>query len=470
MTEERKQELRRLLEDAIHCLEIRPRLDSVPNPGLIEICEYKTRLRKRWESGPDESSQFLTGLVPHISNDITRSRLFSFVQEELAPFIQNDDAVLTPSHFLKGYFSEGFPIERLITQLLRFAIARDTEGAVSEFDRCLRLNRGSFKQLALLEGIRLEKEIEVFDGVRLVPHSSAESESPSYIPNIPRSVPGDFFFGKTLLVIDCCISPIFHKAMEEHPGAGLTQGFLDPLNRENPFRVEVNGGDSANFRMNDGSVYILCYALSLTCNRAVQVSFESRFLEESELFDLSTGTINRNYWRVAHSREPRMVGKTEINEARHLYNVLKKNPEVRKGLWVPVDRWIQSKVSGRYVDKIIDLGIALEALYLSDIDEPTELAFRLRLHAAWHLRENEEDRKQLMKEFREIYEWRSSAVHKGKIPKKSKKTAYTEEEVAAFIQRAQDLCRKSILKIIEEEEFPDWGSLILGGDMEDAQD
>ena len=233
MTEERKQELRQLLEEAIHCFEVRPRSDSAPNPRSIEICEYKALLRKRWESHSDESLRFLMGLEPYISSDVTRWRLLDIIREELAPFIQND-AILTPSHFLKGYFSEGFPIERLITQLLKFAIARDTEGAVAEMDRRLRINRGSFKYLALLEGIRLEKEIEVFDGVRLVPHSSVESERPSYMPNVSRSMPGDFFFGKTLLVIDCCVSPIFHKPMEEHSGAGLMQGYLYPPKPREP--------------------------------------------------------------------------------------------------------------------------------------------------------------------------------------------------------------------------------------------
>ena len=80
-----------------------------------------------------------------------------------------------------------------------------------------------------------------------------------------------------------------------------------------------------------------------------------------------------------------------------------------------------------------------------------------------------------MKKIGEIYKWRSSAVHKGTLPKKKigkkkKKIPYTEDEVAAFVQRVQDLCRESILKIIEEKELPDWGSLIMGGEMENAQD
>ena len=66
-------------------------------------------------------------------------------------------------------------------------------------------------------------------------------------------------------------------------------------------------------------------------------------------------------------------------------------------------------------------------LYLSDIDKPTELSFRLRLHAAWHLGDNEEDRKTLMKEFRKIYDWRSSVVHTVKAAQQKKEnTVYSK--------------------------------------------
>ena len=70
-----------------------------------------------------------------------------------------------------------------------------------------------------------------------------------------------------------------------------------------------------------------------------------------------------------------------------------------------------------------------------------------------------------MKDFREIYDWRSAVVHTGKLPKKGSgknKKPYTQEEVKEFIRNAQDLCRNSIMKILEDGKFPDWHSLILG--------
>ena len=73
-----------------------------------------------------------------------------------------------------------------------------------------------------------------------------------------------------------------------------------------------------------------------------------------------------------------------------------------------------------------------------------------------------------MKAFGEIYDWRSKVVHTGKLPNKTKKTPFTHKEVQQFIENAQDRCRESILKILEDGKFPDWNSLILGGEEEQA--
>ena len=58
---------------------------------------------------------------------------------------------------------------------------------------------------------------------------------------------------------------------------------------------------------------------------------------------------------------------------------------------------------------------------------------------------NKEHREDLMKQFKVIYDWRSTVVHTGKLPKKgSGKKSYTQEEVRDFIHSAQDLCGDSI--------------------------
>ena len=77
-----------------------------------------------------------------------------------------------------------------------------------------------------------------------------------------------------------------------------------------------------------------------------------------------------------------------------------------------------------------------------------------------------------MKVFGEIYDWRSKVVHTGKLLEKrmsrTKRRPFTRQAVRQFIERTQDLCRESILKILEDGEFPKWNSLILGGEEEQA--
>ena len=193
-------------------------------------------------------------------------------------------------------------------------------------------------------------------------------------------------------------------------------------------------------------------------------------MEEGRTLNLGHESIT-SLNRVNRFRIPTEATEADIEKTECLYNrLVGLESDDREKLRIPISRWIKSKTPEEAIDKIIDLGIAFEALYLSDIDEMTELSFRLRFHAAWHLRENEKDRKALMKEFQEIYAWRSSVVHTGKLPKKKiskkRKRPYTGDEVAAFVRRTQDLCRESILKIIEDGGFPDWDSLILGVETE----
>ena len=116
------------------------------------------------------------------------------------------------------------------------------------------------------------------------------------------------------------------------------------------------------------------------------------------------------------------------------------------------------------MNQMIDLGIAFEALYVPDRGRG-EIRFKLAVRAAWHLGTNKDDRPALMKDFKEIYDWRSKAVHSGKLDQTVK---FREDSipVSDFIERAQDLCRESIIKILDDEKFPDWNSLILGGEVE----
>ena len=288
---------------------------------------------------------------------------------------------------------------------------------------------------------------------------------PRYFRNLYTYAPdtsAGSFLGKTLLIIDYSVSPIFHRPFDPT----TIQEDRKLLNRT--FRLEINGDKLADSYVADFSEKFFCQALSLACNSAVQTALKWKFLADDEIFNLSYGTggsirISGPFGNAVEA------GQSEIDKAKCLYDRLTNlNTETLEKLQIPIGRWIKSHTYRDSVDKMIDLGIAFEALYLSDISETTELSFRLRLRlrASWFLGEDKAHRQELMKNFSKIYDWRSKVVHTGKLPYKNskRKTPFTRQEATEFIEKAQDLCRESIIKILEDGEFPDWNNLILGED------
>ena len=477
MTEERKQELMQLLEKAMENLEIRPYSGF---DGLsITFDQYKWHLQRAWTSYSKNS----LWIVTHFSLDIrgnTKSKILDFMRAELDSFI-HEDKISSATFYLFGGDRHGTLLDSFLKQLLKIAIFQGAEGAVSNFEKHTEETQGSFQTITLLEGIKLEEEIQVFEGIHLIPLPSSVSEFPTHFgSNISAKTPHNFT-GKTLLVINYTIFPIFHrpsslaKTPDEPSGSyhvGLP-GIGSPLPNDVPvewakqrekFKVEVDGGKFPNFK--EAEFYNnFCQALSLACNSAVQVAMKWKFILPDELFNVdNTYSTSFSQEQFGDSIE---VGETQIEKAKCLYERLTNlNKGTFEKLRIPIERWIQSKTPQTLEDKMIDLGIAFESLYLLDRDGNSELSFQLRLRASWHLGKDKVDRETLIDEFKAIYTLRSKAVHNGEVPENIK-IRKGEEPIATseFIPRAQDLCRKSILKILIDGKFPDydyWNNLILG--------
>ena len=193
------------------------------------------------------------------------------------------------------------------------------------------------------------------------------------------------------------------------------------------------------------------------------------FIAESEpynLYNLRTTQMiatwaNRNPWRP-----PPEAGRHHIEAAKRLYKkLLKFEPRARAKLTIAIDRLIKSKTPESSIDQIIDLGIAFEALYVPD-GGSGEITFKLRVRAAWYLGRDKAGRSDLLTKFRDIYDARSNAVHNGRLGRNVK---FGGDQIPAseFIKEVHKLCHDSIMTILEKEKFPDWNSLIIGGEAED---
>ena len=496
MTEERKQELRQLLCEAMQSVIIEAPEGYKPM-SVEKYGEDAKAFRKSYR--PDLS--FILDYRLNIQDKAVESKLFNFMKEELANYIREDESFYPPyTHWtqiaknaIRGTSRLiPFPLNSLLEKFLEIAIANGAEQAILILDRCTRDRIGTFQKIIFLQGLlvrysgtnRDTHETQVAEGIKLVQLPTPSEDLPPYlfherlIPHLfhERSIPNSFhesfipmadntrfsiFSGALLLIIDYTVSPLFCKPSIKRLDSKLLVSELE--RSDDRFQIKIKSAEFPNFDVNK-----FYQALSLIANCAVKPLFQWQYIGEDELFNVKDRLPleMKNLVMPDYRSGIGVINETDIDKAKCLYQLLT-NPSsnIGKKLQIPIDRWIKSKTSQTPEDKIIDLGIAFEALYLSDISKPTELSFRLRLHAAWHLKKKKEDRKALMKEFSEIYRWRSTVVHTGKLPNKTRRTPFTPEEVEAFITNTQNLCRASIMKILEDGKFPDdWNSLILGAD------
>lgn len=105
-----------------------------------------------------------------------------------------------------------------------------------------------------------------------------------------------------------------------------------------------------------------------------------------------------------------------IHEAKKIHNHFSNlATNIQKKLFVPLDRLNKAIRRTDIVDKAIELGIAMDAVFL---EKEKELTYKLKLRAALLLGKNFLERKKIMGLFKILYDLRSKAVHDGHIPKK----------------------------------------------------
>ena len=294
------------------------------------------------------------------------------------------------------------------------------------------MTKNIYVYVILLNGIVLENEVEVFQGVRLVPFPSTLGKKRE---NIPRNV------------------------SEWYPAAGSIRYFL------NKTQLIIDSSAASDF--NCDYIEQLCQALSLSCNSDIQVATTVPVRIDKKPFDM-VPYVGPAETLIQH--DP--VKESDIEEAKRLYKLLDSlEPDVQRKLHIPINRWIKSHVlqsamedkmidlevppekiaeapTTRDVDKMIDLGIAFESMYLSSV---SKLSHHLSNRASKYLAENQDEQEELKKIFKEIYDcWRSKAVHNGRLPTENVKIGEKVYTPSDLIKQTQNLCRRSILKILED--------------------
>ena len=446
-------ELESLLSEALPSVVIR-RGDS----EQLDHDAYRRTLRKCRAAYNPMLRLTVPLYCPDIGQTDLRDRVVGFVNRELADYIR-DGRIHSATYAFVGGLGGGSPVEDVVRNLVRRTLVDGPAVAAQAFADCITSSSCSFYKFFLLSGIRIDASTEVFDGITLIPLPKLVSELPPHLPSI-LNVLEDYsrisvqhLLEKTLVRVEYEVSPIFHQPAESYT---IESG------PEKHFGIKMKGTEAQDFDLN-----VLCQALGLAGSCSVRSAMTWTSLLDYEIFDLSPswGIGGSGYSvtiPVLRLDQSGRLTQTQFETVKTLYWELVQLPSKTQGkLRIPIDRWMKSMEQNNPIDQIIDLGIALESLYVPNAQ--SEVSLRFALHAAWHLGQDRAERTKLREEFQEIYAARSDVVHTGQLRGRRAKSDFNASE---FVSRAQDLCRQGITSVINASGIPDWNNLVMGEDSD----
>ena len=439
MNPKKEQVLAALLQEALKSVSI----TRGPSEKLSLSTYRQSVLRYRNVCDPNLRMAIFTYNI-HIEDSRVRESILGLLRAELEKFL-HEDRTYAATYAIFGGMGSGSTLQEILEKLVKAAIVYEPREAGRAFYDELASGYLPYREYFLLTGIRVEKTVQVRDGISLIPLPNSTQNLPGFLSDLSRIDPTELL-SKTLLRVDMSVSPLLHKPEDDYT---IQSG------PDEHFTTAVHSTDAPDF---DIRKFFL--ALTLVSVHPVLAAIRWTYLNDEHTFDLRTGP-GSGYGASSMGASSDVVSEAQVSEAVALYGKITALPKgVYEQLKIPIDRWIKSKTHQSHVDKMIDLGIAMESFYLRGIRD--ELSFRFRLRASLYLGDGIEQKRQLKMQFRQIYQIRSAAVHEGTLPSYVKVEG-NDVRIREFIERSQDLFKQSLLKVIETGQLPDWDTIELGG-------
>ena len=291
-----------------------------------------------------------------------------------------------------------------------------------------------YKTISLLNGATIDESLALEEGLRLYQLPRSSNEIVPHLPAMSLDMHGfRSMVGRVALSIEGEAGPALYLPSKAES---------DSINVEHI----LAGG-----KIKDLSVDSFCEAMSLACGGSIRWRFSwTDFGDIEEFLGVHGGT---SFTNVPPFTSSTGFTQEQFERAREIHNLRNARGKNKSGLDTAVRRWIKSKSSeSSFSDQLIDLRIALEALYLDNNEG--ELRFRLASHGAWHISEYTEERKANFQTLLQVYKLASSAVHGSDVK--------TNDKNKMLLEDAKILCQKGIMKRLREQEEPKWNDVIMG--------
>ena len=292
-----------------------------------------------------------------------------------------------------------------------------------------------YRYNVLLEGMDIDGDLELTEGLRLTKLPASRPNLPVTLPSL--SPPITVGCDAVQMSIECEMSPALYLP----DGSDVPR--IRHLRRET-----VLGSENIPLDWLDG----FCKSMSLASNG--HVDWFLMWMDLGALEGFTDRPLDTTHKHLSGGRiDKSKISQACLEETRRIQLVLEREDSGRE-LNLAIDRWVMSKKSKSVEDRLIDLRIALEALY--EIGGANEKAFRVATYGAWHLGENPGDRVRIRETLRDTYDAASRVIHGDTLKHAAKDPS--------LVSSAQDICRKGILRRLEETKAPVWKDIILGKD------
>ncbi|MGP0095181.1 MAG: hypothetical protein ACLPKB_35295 [Xanthobacteraceae bacterium] len=331
-----------------------------------------------------------------------------------------------------GVSSDLKSIGRLL--LARAIASGDVTGTVETFCSYVENNKAPVLAVMAVSGVKTSTEVKLGPDIKLVP-----------ILSLPPSMQRGAALGQDHFSTFALRSPI--------SSALITELNFGPVF----YRLNQAGTPSAEAQRNvSAALHYLDEARTLFSLLGIKTAFTMFWVQPKDLLMSAGITAGWNSSiQTFHGQETAIDAKAAEALAAAYFRI--DQARRHRTLRIPLDRLDRAAHDYDFADRSIDLGIALEALLLHDLDnqERGELKFRLSLRGAWLVGRDEPERTEIRKALAKMYDLRSRAVHSGSVDQ--------SEESRDTIQRGTELCKQLIQKAIDADCLIDWNKLVLGG-------
>lgn len=304
-------------------------------------------------------------------------------------------------------------------------------------------------QVLMLRGIKVAGSVELHDGVFI--------SKPEDVPSLPlvRHL-NDYKFRLHTGNMGA-MSP-FNDYQSDDPPDSVIYKVVNAKPKFFPFNIDLN-----KFEIEAKKYFIVGTISNLLPLIFPEVSIRHSYyagtLKDSFLESLALSSWSSSGWADLGVESREATDETLEVFRDILSKYLALSDDQRSKLDVPLHRLREAARHRNPVDRAIDLGVAFEALLLRDQPDQTQLALQFRLRGSWLLGKDLEERKKIYKLLRDVYAYRSTAAHTGKLTAKIKDHEYACERLAEGLK----LCADAIKAVINTRDI-NWENLLLGMD------